>query len=299
MKYSNIIMWILIYVAFTVFLYVFYIKDEWHIAREEKGLIKSTEVDYPTFKEKCIFGLFKFSTVYKKLWGGSVLLSATLFFPTIIFTVVDYDITNVVTLTKTLISIFLIYLVFCNYDIDDSLDNNAQKFNGKDNILKYIIQSLRKLKDRIIHRAVKYEYTQIAKNIESNLDKWYLERSDSEDKLGTFITRLDILVKKEKINGIDDGIISLYEDKMYDLYVVYNKDKEVHIMDNVRFIVLELLVDKMGIRICDIANHIAKQITKPQSKSKIKREINVKIKDIKKKKTKNITEQEIIARLLG
>ncbi|MPM38267.1 hypothetical protein SDC9_84896 [bioreactor metagenome] len=138
------------------------------------------------------------------------MLSAILFFPTIAFTVVDYDITNRVTLIKTSLSIFLIYLVFCNYDIDSSLADNAKQFNGKDNILKYIIQSLRKIKDRVIHRAVKYEYTQISKNIESNLEDWYLERNDSEDKLDTFITRLDTLVKKEKINWIDNGIISLY-----------------------------------------------------------------------------------------
>ncbi|MPM38266.1 hypothetical protein SDC9_84895 [bioreactor metagenome] len=86
---------------------------------------------------------------------------------------------------------------------------------------------------------------------------------------------------------------------MYDLYVLYNADKETHIMDNVRFIVPELLVDKIEIRICDIAIHISKQIAKQQSKVKIKKEINVKIKDIKKKTTKNITEEEIIVRLLG
>lgn len=97
---------------------------------------------------------------------------------------------------------------------------------------------------------------------------------------------------------VDDGLISLYEDLLYNLYINYKEDKDIYIMDDLRNIVPDFLVDKLGISIYDLSQYISRQAEINMSRKKIKEEINKNIKDIKRD-VRDITEDQIIEELLG
>lgn len=98
---------------------------------------------------------------------------------------------------------------------------------------------------------------------------------------------------------VDEGLISLYEDRLYNLYMNYSDDKDIYIMDDLNSIVPDFLLDSLGIKIHKLSSYISNQLDYNMSKNKIKKEIEKNIKDQKKKKVRNVTMEEIIDDLIS
>ncbi|MEG0843018.1 MAG: hypothetical protein RSD22_09805 [Romboutsia sp.] len=276
-----------------------YIKDEWQKQRAKKGLIINVDSDYPSIKDKCVFNKFSFSTVYRRLWMNSAFLSLIVF--SIVFlTTTSYDLTNPINLVKICVQTLLIYSVFLNLGIDEYVFSSNNDDN-KVSFLKIIIQPFNAIKNKLIQRVVNYEYTHLNKNINNTLNEWFGDREAKNDRIGVFIIRLDRLVKKNKNSEVDDGLISLYEDLLYNLYTNYKDDNEIYIMDDLINIVPDFLIDKLGISIYELSQYISRQAESNMSRKKIKEEINKNIKDIKRdtRDIRDVTEDQIIEELLG
>lgn len=217
-------------------------------------------------------------------------------FSVVLLTTTSYDLTNAINFVKICVQTLLIYSVFLNLGIDEYIFSSDN--NDKVSFLKIIIQPFNSIKNKLIQRVVNYEYTHLNKNINNTLNEWFSNREAKNDKIGVFIIRLDRLVKKNKSSEVDDGLISLYEDLLYNLYINYKEDKDIYIMDDLRNIVPDFLVDKLGISIYDLSQYISRQAEINMSRKKIKEEINKNIKDIKRD-VRDITEDQIIEELLG
>lgn len=217
-------------------------------------------------------------------------------FSVVLLTTTSYDLTNAINFVKICVQTLLIYSVFLNLGIDEYIFSSDN--NDKVSFLKIIIQPFNSIKNKLIQRVVNYEYTHLNKNINNTLNEWFTDRDAKNDKIGVFIIRLDRLVKKNKSSEVDDGLISLYEDLLYNLYINYKEDKDIYIMDDLRNIVPDFLVDKLGISIYDLSQYISRQAEINMSRKKIKEEINKNIKDIKRD-VRDITEDQIIEELLG
>jgi hypothetical protein len=221
-------------------------------------------------------------------------------FSIVLLTTTSYDLTNPINFVKIFIQTLIIYSVFLNLGIDEYVFSSNND-NNKVSFLKIIIQPFNAIKNKLIQRVVNYEYTHLNKSINNTLDTWFNNRDAKNDRIGVFIIRLDRLVKKKKNSEVDDGLISLYEDLLYNLYINYKDDNEIYIMDDLINIVPNFLVDKLGISIYELSQYISRQAESNMSRKKIKEEINKNIKDIKRdtRDIRDITEDEIIEELLG
>lgn len=273
-----------------------YIKDEWQKQRAKLGLIVTINSDYPNMKDKCVFNKFKFSKVYWKLTLNSMFLSAIVFL-IVLATSTSYDLLTEFNLVKTTIQIFMIYAVFLNLGTDEYMSNTNNDDN-RINWIKLMLQPFNTMKNKLIQNVVNYEYANLKKNIHSTLREWFDKRDCKNDKIGVFIIRLDRLVKKNKNEDVEDGLISLYEDRLYNLYINYKEDKDIYLMDDLNNIIPEFLIEQLGISIYELSKYISDQLDTNMSRSKIKKEIDKYIK-YEKKDARDVTEEEIIEDLLG
>lgn len=147
-------------------------------------------------------------------------------FSIVFLTATSYDLTNLINAFKIGVQTLIIYSIFMNLGVDEYIMN----FNGEDsktNLLKLIIQPFNSIKKRLIGNIVNYEYAHLKKNINETLKVWLRQRNSKVDNIGVFIIRLDRLVRNNN-SELDEGLISLYEDRLYNLYMNYNEDKDIY-----------------------------------------------------------------------
>lgn len=271
-------------------------KDQWQKQRAKKGLIDNSDSDYPCIIDKCVFGKYCFIKIYIKLWLASIFLSLIIF-AIVFLTSTSYDLTSWVNIFKIAVQALIIYSIFLNLGLDEYvIDMNGNDSNF--NLLKLIIQPFNAIKNKLISNIVNYEYAHLKKNINDTFKKWFEYRSSKIDNIGVFIIRLDRLVRSNNLD-VDEGLISLYEDRLYNLYMNYSDDKDIYIMDDLNSIVPDFLLDSLGIKIHKLSSYISNQLDYNMSKNKIKKEIEKNIKDQKKKKVRNVTMEEIIDDLIS
>lgn len=295
--YINIFIWFIYYIIFTIFLYKLYLKDEWQKKRFERGLIKEIESDYPYKKDKCVFNSMEFVKIYRQLRKSSVVLSAIIFV-IVLFTSLSYDLTNALNAIKVLLHCFIMYTMFLSLGVDKyALEGSMSTENYS--LLKVIIQPFNTIKNKLISKSVNYEYTMLNKKIKETLVNWDKNRDGNNDQVGVFIIRLDRFVRTVLKPDLDKGLISLYEENLYNLYSNYKEDEcTIYIMDDLFNIVPDMLISQLKISIQDLANHVTLQPCKKMSRAKIRREIDKHIKDIKKD-ARDVTVDEIINDLYG
>lgn len=271
-KYKDYIIWIVIYMLGTFYLYYCGIKNDWEEARITKGLEKIYHKNPPKFKQKCIVGDMTYSSKCTKLFVATSFISLFIMI-TFYVSADNKNFNNPLGVCTTFLSIVFIYSVFAGAPINDKV-----KLSVKDEkIYEKILNMISFIKCLTIKSITNEEYEYMQNIITVYITKWY---ENDDLKFGALIIRID----SDFFNGIlpkdtKKEVKDVMKDSAYNILNLYNQ-RDATLLDRL----IKLFDDEMinnGARIIDLAqfikNHesVSKKITRNQIQDYVKKHIEV------------------------
>lgn len=264
-------MWFIWYIVFTLCLYCWGIKHEWHKIRVSRGIESSKNTNPPRAYNK-----FRLSKKYYigqcfKLFISTVILSAIIMLVFMLL-VTDYSVKTATLKVKVTISLVLFYSIFMGLIDGEDFDENEQISKG--NYVKQILKIFLNFRNRLINSVINDEYQIVHECIHSKIKEWDDAKTEEDDKIGIFIIRIDAMVQKEFDNETDTSIVDRYKDLLYEISDNYINGNNAVLFDNLVKLVDDVILEKLKISIIEIAKFMENQTTTSMKKTKIIEEIN-------------------------
>lgn len=284
-KYKDLIVWILLYLFGTSYLYSYGIKGDWQDLRKKKGLVSSDIKNPPGLGQKCVFGKINYTKECCKLFISTSFLSFIIMMSFYTGTSTKtFD--NVIGFCNTFLSLLFVYFVFAGVPVDKQAFSDAEKAYSKFLSIISIIKSV------FLTQIVDSEYERYQQMIKLKIREWH----DKDDvKLGALILRIDSdFFNKMLPKDTEMSVQEMMRDYSYRILVLY-KENNITLIDELINVFDKQMIN-YGAKVIDLAEFIINlesacvRMDKKQIDQKVEKHIE--FKKSKEVKIKSISELE-------
>lgn len=278
-KYRDYILWVMLFVLCTCYLYFCGLKKDWQELRIKSGIENNDRNNPPKLFQKCIFENKTYSTLCVKLFFFTGFVSLLIFAAFYISSSIK-RFNEIMSAASVFLSLIFIYSIFAGAP----QDNDMIPDSSKDKIYARLLHSIAFIKHTLLNSIVNCEYEYLRSSIISKIKNWY---TNDKVKFEALIIRIDSdFFNKMLPNDTDDSIKSMMRDTSYNILILYD-DGDITVLDEtINLFEKEMLEN--GTKLIELAkfidNHEA--VSTGLDKGKIDRRIK---KHIEFHKQKNIT----------
>jgi hypothetical protein len=258
---NNLIIWIILYIGATLFLYFYGIRSDWQELRKKYGLEIVDNKNPPRFCDKFILGEKHYYWLCFKLMFLTFIQSAIIMLA-FYYTTSTKEINNVLNFISVLLSLFFVYAVLIGAPLKKEKDfkNDA----NKDRVYEKTVYVIGIFKKKFIECIVKSEHQFLQEVIANDIEEWY--KTDYKLKIGALIVRINSDFFNEILpEDTDKSIKEEMKDMAYKLLMLYDNNDQIMIDHLQKLFKYKIIENKA--KIADIANFIKNcQLTAPNIK---------------------------------